>query len=252
MGRIYLLLALALAGGLFAFLWWFLHTPPERVARFLRRFAILLVAGILIYLAATGRLHWLAALLGAALPFMLRLLRLLQMLPWPLLQRLLSGITGKTPGPKSGQSSEVRTAFLVMTLDHDTGQMDGEVLQGQFRDRRLQDMNREALLRLREECRGDSQSLALLEAYLDRTQPDWREMGAGPSGHHGDGSGDMTPDEACEILGLQPGATREAIVAAHRRLMQKLHPDRGGSDYLAAKINQAKDVLLNNRDNERA
>jgi DnaJ-class molecular chaperone len=54
----------------------------------------------------------------------------------------------------------------------------------------------------------------------------------------------MSREEALSILGLKADAGREDIIAAHRRLMQKVHPDRGGSDYMAAQINKAKDILL--------
>ena len=55
---------------------------------------------------------------------------------------------------------------------------------------------------------------------------------------------ELSEDEAWKILGLEPDARREDIVLAHKRLIQKLHPDRGGNDYLAAKLNTARDLLL--------
>lgn len=135
--------------------------------------------------------------------------------------------------------------------------MTGEVLRGRFQGRSLGDLGLAELLDLLQECRaGDSQSAAILEAYLDRTrQEDWRAgaPGAGEhgAGEHGSGSagsrstgGAMTREEAYEVLGLQPGASEGEIKDAHRRLMLKMHPDQGGSTYLAAKINQAKDLLL--------
>ncbi|QQP92355.1 DnaJ domain-containing protein [Skermanella sp. TT6] len=139
-----------------------------------------------------------------------------------------------------------------MRLDHDSGRMGGEVLRGRFQGRMLDDLGLEELLDLLRECRdADSQSAAILEAYLDRTrEEDWR-AGAPGAGEHGGGSagsrgtgGAMTREEAYEVLGLQPGASEGEIKDAHRRLMLKMHPDQGGSTYLAAKINQAKDLLL--------
>jgi hypothetical protein len=149
-------------------------------------------------------------------------------------------------GKKSrGQKSRVHTRMLAMELDHDSGAMDGQVLEGEFRGRRLAELNKESLLRLLQACKGaGDQSSALLEAYLDRTVAGWRTDGGGQSRSSETAAGAMTREEAYAILGLKPGASADEVRAAHRNLMKLLHPDHGGSDYLAAKINQAKDLLL--------
>jgi len=132
--------------------------------------------------------------------------------------------------------------------------MDGEVLEGPFAGRRLSDLGLDELLRMLELYRDqDGQSAAVLEAYLDRERgPDWRDQDQGGPAAGGTGSarpagGPLSEAEAWAVLGLEPGADAAAVRDAHRRLMQKLHPDRGGSDYLAAKINEAKRVLLRER-----
>ncbi len=146
-------------------------------------------------------------------------------------------------GPKPGQSSAVETAWLRMSLDHDSGAMDGVVLQGSRRGARLSDCTRDDLLALLAELRvQDPEAAELLEAYLDRVHADWRGAAA-PQPEAPAASSAMTREEAYRILGLEPGADEQAIRAAHRRLIAKLHPDQGGSNYLAAKINQAKDLL---------
>jgi DnaJ-domain-containing protein 1 len=125
--------------------------------------------------------------------------------------------------------------------------MTGTVLRGRCRAA-LDELGRADLLALLRECRADDEESArLVEAYLDRADPDWHEDFAGPRGGSAPSSGnaDVTVDEAYAILGLAPGADAEAIKAAHHRLMKQLHPDHGGTDYLATKINRARDVLLN-------
>jgi hypothetical protein len=146
-----------------------------------------------------------------------------------------------------GSKSTVRSAWLEMQLDHDTGAMDGKVLRGEFAGRALSGLDRPALMRLAAAAAADADSAALLEAYFDRRIPGWREdvqhdeaAGAGRATD----AGPMTDKQAYEILGLSPGAGEAEIRAAHRRLMKRVHPDQGGSTFLAAKINQAKDWLL--------
>jgi hypothetical protein len=228
-------------------IWWFLRTPPEKVARTLRRALVWLGGGLLVFLAARGSLPWLFALLGAAAPFFQRFLRLLQFLP--LLQRLHGTWRGarSAQGASSDQTSRVRTKFLHMELDHDSGAMSGEVIAGRFAGARLADLSPEQLLELLGEThREDAQSATVLEAYLDRELgSDWRQRRPGHGGGGADGGGgQMSLEEAYEILGLDAGASKDQVLQAHRRLMQRLHPDRGGSSYLAAKINKAKDLLL--------
>ena len=150
--------------------------------------------------------------------------------------------------PQSGQNSRVETAFLRMTLDHDTGDLNGEVIQGAFSGSKLLDLSLDQLLELLDQLRaGDAQSAALLEAYLDRTQDaSWRKHDETTTDEtvHTAASGPMNRQEAAEILGVSADAPHKVIIQAHRRLIQRLHSDRGGSDYLAAMINKAKDVLL--------
>jgi hypothetical protein len=152
------------------------------------------------------------------------------------------GRVRKTPG----QTSRIETDHLEMELDHDTGRMRGRVLKGLFRGRNIESLGAADMALLWQDCRAtDLQSAQLIEAYLDRAHPSWREdMARGESAMSRGPDGRMTLKEALEILGLKPGASEEEIRRAHRNLMLKLHPDRGGSTYLAAKINEAKDVAL--------
>ncbi len=203
-----------------------------------------LIAGAA-YMAATGRI-----LLAVPLGF-LGLLLVGRRTPFS-----PAGSAQKSPG----QVSRVRTAFLEMSLDHDSGRMSGHVIAGVFAGRELDSLASANLIVLWRECRaGDPQSRQLLEAYLDRTHPEWRDQlrgsersRSGEDRSNGDGAappmererGPMSRGEAFEVLGLAPTASPDEIRSAHRNLMKRLHPDQGGSNYLAAKINEAKSVLL--------
>lgn len=149
--------------------------------------------------------------------------------------------THKTPG----QVSQVRSAFVEMELDHDSGAMRGRILAGRFAGAPLDGLDVATLTELLADF--DEESRTLLGAYLDRRSPGWREHAQGGSAAGqggGPGSGKMTEQEAYQILGLEPGASAEDIGRAHRQLMKKLHPDQGGTTYLAARVNEAKEVLL--------
>ena len=144
-----------------------------------------------------------------------------------------------------GQSSRVRSAYLDMSLDHDSGELSGTFVSGEHVGRSLGEFDLAQLLAMMPDF--DAESVALLESYLDRRFPAWREnaQGNGTGGQRrAAASGKMTAEEAYQILGLQPGASRDDIARAHRSLMKKLHPDQGGSTYLAARVNEAKDTLL--------
>jgi hypothetical protein len=147
----------------------------------------------------------------------------------------------------AGDPVEVETDLLRMRLDRETGNVEGAVKTGRFAGRGLESLGFADLMDLlAEAATGDAQSRSLLEAYLDRRFPDWRERGheAGGDGRQRPASDAMDEDEALQILGLERGADPEAIRQAHRRLMAKLHPDSGGSNFLAMQINRAKDLLL--------
>ncbi|MGI9384704.1 MAG: DnaJ domain-containing protein [Methyloligellaceae bacterium] len=235
----YFLIGLALLVLLIVAARGFVGADPKKLARQMRLFGGWGALGLAALFAVTGRFPLAvplavvgAMMLGRSLPF-----------GFP-------GGFGSFPGNASktaGQQSRVRTAFFEMSLDHDTGDIGGHVLQGNFAGRDLGDLGRGELIALWSECSGeDAQSAQLLAAYLDRNQPGWREEVGDAGADQGAGGGGkrMTVDEAYEILGLAPGASANEIRSAHRTLMKKLHPDQGGSNYLASKINEAKDLLL--------
>lgn len=215
--------------------------PHKRRAEYIKLgLGIALVGTIL--LAATGRMNWLGAaftaLLVAArqgLPLIIRL--------FPMLASLRH--KSAAGGSSGGQSSTVETALLRMQLDHDTGNLEGEVLGGNFQGWRLADMDRQQLEQLVSYCHAqDSDSVQLLDSYLQQRFPGETGFGGQQQGSPGGNNHTLGRAEALAVLGLSEGASREEIAAAHRKLIQKLHPDRGGNDYLAAQINQAKDLLL--------
>jgi len=162
-------------------------------------------------------------------------------------RRQMAGI-GRRNGRPGGQTSGLETSYLSVSLDHDTGTVDGQVKQGRFKNRRLGELSQADLVLLLDEVRReDPEAVAVLEAYLDRIHgPEWRSAGASGGPEQPRGRAGMAREEALAMLGLSAGASETDIRDAHRRLMLKLHPDHGGSDYLAARLNEARDVLLGN------
>ena len=207
----------------------FANAPVARV----RQFGAVLLASIGAVLLLLGLFTARGQQALIALTFFLPLL-----LQW--VQRWRTNKRFGGTAPQTGAANSVETAFLSMTLHHDSGRMTGSVKAGQFAGRDLATLTLSDLLALLQECQAaDADSVALLEAWLDRAHPDWRaEPAADPR------SGAMTRAEALEILGLAEGADEDAIRAAHRRLMRRAHPDQGGSAWLAARINAARDLLL--------
>lgn len=237
------LILLAAIAALYLGFRWFVRQPRKT-----RLQAAAVTLGILlIALVASGRLSWVFAVVGALLPFLRRILPLLGYLP--VFQRLYRQFTNAqaATGQSAGQQSSVETRFIRMTLDHDSGEMNGRILEGRYAGEALQSLSLEQLLELLSRYnKVDEESATLLRAYLDRIHGDsWQQREQAQEETPASSfSGNMSQREAYDILGLDEGASEEQITEAHRRLMQKLHPDRGGSTFLAAKINQAKDLLL--------
>ncbi len=233
------ILGIALLVGLLLIGRWYVQADPKLLIKLLRLAAILVGLVFVALIVLSGRWGWLPVLLFVALPWLSRF-------------RALATFAKNMRGPSPGQASEIQTRFVRMQLDHDSGAMDGVVVEGAHAGRRLGDMSLGELIALWHDCAADQQSQAVMTSYLDRVHGDtWRAAagsGAGSTGGSAAASaspGAMTREEACEILGVEAGASPEEIERAYRRLMLKAHPDHGGSDWLAAKINQAKELLFN-------
>jgi DnaJ domain len=214
-------------------------TDPQRLAAIVRK------AGGVAALGAAGFL-----ILRGALPIAIPL----AVFGFTLLQRGGLGIGGPFgPGKKTpGQKSRIKTDRLEMELDHDSGQMDGQCLSGRFAGRPLSSLSdREVMELLAELHRDGAPEAAVMEAYADWRLPGWRDDAsdrsdeAEPARARARARGSsMTAEEAYAVLGIGPDASEEDIRQAHRKLMMKMHPDQGGSTYLAARINEAKEILL--------
>jgi hypothetical protein len=230
----YLFLGLLILVCVMLLMRWAVNADPALLARILKIVGIALgVAGalLLIWRGPLGLVLFLAA--GAIL-YMLR--------------RAGQRQTRMAAGPSGAGTSALQTAMLSMTLEHESGRLDGTVREGRYGGQRLSALSLAEILELLDESRrSDPESTPVLEAFLDRSfGADWREREAGGENPRSGGGPReaMTHEEALEVLGLAVGASAEEIREAHRRLMQKVHPDHGGSSYLAARINQARDVLL--------
>ena len=233
----WLLIGVALFGVLLIAARWFVNANPTEIVRVLRWLGILIGVAVVAFLALRGLWGTLFPLFFFGLMYLRR--------------RAQRAAFSRRPDPldqtHTGRSSEVRTATLRMSLDHDTGDLDGDVLRGRFAGRHLGALTDDELILLLSECgQIDHESAQLLETYLDRRLgPTWRDDHGGtsnqaPRGQHGP----MSRDEAFSALGLEPGSSDSEIREAHHRLMKRVHPDQGGSTFLATKINQAKDLLL--------
>jgi hypothetical protein len=213
----------------------FKNTPSEKLKSLRWKMGLSVVAIALILLAATGRIHWIAALIGAAIPLVRRVLPLFINL-FPLFKR---GLGAKTQNSNQDTKTHAQTQLLKMSINPHNNQLQGEVINGPYVGSQLDQLSQQQLTQLLSYChQQEKDSARVLISYLNqRFGYEWQKSSS-TSTHS------IDENSAYAILGLKKGASRDEIIQAHRRIIQKVHPDRGGSDYLAAQINQAKDLLI--------
>jgi len=237
---IYLILGTVLLAALLLAGQWFVNAEPKKLLHSLKWVAYGAGGLFILFFVLTGRFMMLFWLLPVLLPWLMRARAA---------ARTAKNFSRMASGGSSGMGSEVSSEFLEMHLDHDSGDMDGVIRKGLHNGKYLSALSMDDLVDLYETYAiQDVESARLLGAYLDRTHAEWRGNTSQSSYHNEEpenrSSGSMDRAEAFRVLGLEDDADEAAIKAAHHRLIAELHPDRGGSAYLASKINEARDVLL--------
>ena len=238
----YLIIGIAfILGGYFIVRWW-VQADIQQILKMLRWSGAIIGIVLLCIIAISGRWNWLPGLLFMGIPWLIR-------------NQARRTINKNANGPTTGQKSQISTYYLRMELDHDSGEMSGEVITGKYSGLNLGDLNLNQLIELMNECvRDDQQSRIVLENYMDRNHSVWRNKAGESFKEKSDHTNSNSPwnsdvmslDEACKILDISPKASKGDIEKAYRKAMKKAHPDNGGSDWMAAKVNQAKDSLLDN------
>jgi hypothetical protein len=230
MPKIILILALLIG----VWYWWsyLRKLTKDKTRPFLWKTGFWLVLGIASYLVLTGRMHWLGAGLAALVP-LVRSVILWGFRAAPLMRLL--GRFKSTP-------SQFRTSSLVVTINFANGQITGEITTGDLAGKQLSELSTDEIEKLSQKLKEtDKESYVLLQAYLMRIGTTDEQTA---NNFKSDSYRDISKAEAYEVLGISADSSQEEVIKAHKRLMQRLHPDRGGSDYLAAKINAAKDLLI--------
>lgn len=210
------------------------QSPPLR-RKLMMRYMLYGVIGLLVILAITGRMHWVGAAIAILIPVAKAALSWGLKL-FPFYRQWLQN---------RERVSIINTSIICVTINQANGFMDGDVIDGPFSNKQLSSLNQKELDQLKEYCENkDPEAVQLLSHYQQWRFKSHKEQSSSQQQDQSSAfNSQMKREEALQILGLEDGASEEEIINAHRRLMQKLHPDRGGSDYLAAKINQAKDIL---------
>jgi DnaJ-domain-containing protein 1 len=238
----YFILGIALLVGALLISRWYVNAPSSALLKMFKWLAIFLAIIIALFFLTVGPKLWALWALPVLLPWIMRARAAARLAKnWS----RMSNNNQKVP-PGSEQMSEVETEFLRMYLDHQTGEMNGEVTQGNFAGKTLRNLPLEDLLKLLSEIDADVQSVQVLTAYLNRYHSGEWQQHSNEWETGGNNGESMTVEEAYKILGLEIDASEDSIKEAHHKLMNKNHPDHGGSNFLATKINQAKDLLLGN------
>jgi len=233
------LVGLLLLVGLVMVIRWYASADTQSVLRFFKWLAYVILGFLLIFFVFSGRLGWTFMALPALIPIFLRLRTALRT------YKNFSKMMGLGGTQASNQTSDVETKTLKMSLNQDTGEMTGIILDGPNTGKKIEEMGREEIFQVVGYClQNDHEAAQILEAYLDRSDPDWRSSFYSNEQAPDSKVKGMERKEALQVLGLGDEATDLQIKKAYHNLISNLHPDKGGSAYLAAKINQAKETLL--------
>ena len=234
------LFGIALLTGFILFCRWFVSLEPKEALKVLKWIGIGFFLIISCFFVFSGRLSWAFFGLPVLLPWLMRARAVARV------AKTFRRMAQTKANIKSGNTSDVETRFVKMTLDHDSGEMKGTITEGDHSGADIEDLTNQQLIKLLNTCiLEDRDSARILEAYLDRNRPDWHDYidGSDTSSQRANTTS-MNRSLALQILGLSKGATDNEIKGAHRKLISGMHPDHGGSDFIAAQINQAKDFLL--------